>query len=64
MFMIYKANIERKIALYGTYSEDKPYPKNCPIKKEKNKRLYHLTKLVINKSSLNDENAVTAILSI
>jgi len=61
--MIYKANVERKIALYGTFDIDRPYPKNCPIKKDKNKRLYHVSKLIDFKAHVGIERAISVILS-
>jgi hypothetical protein len=61
--MIYKIELEKNSLLYGIYDISKPYPKNTPIKKDVNKRLFHLTKHIIERTNMNIECAVCSIFS-
>lgn len=61
--MIYLINIKKNNLLYGLYDTNSPYPKNSPLKKSVNKRLFHVIKTINLKTSLNYECALCSILS-
>lgn len=59
--MIIKINTENKKMTYGLYFLDKPYPSNSILKKSVNKRIFHITSKIIERTNLNIECAICSI---